>query len=151
MQNLMYLPRMKTSEQLALLSSYSSIDDQGIFRIIEQTNQGITYASFTSLTQSLPFTFSQWAGFLRISKRTLERIREEKKTIEAPGSEQIIRIVMLYHYGLSVFGDKVKFDQWLVTVSIPLGKQKPIDLFSNSYGVEAVRNELGRIEFGVLA
>ena len=75
---------MKGISSLSLLSKFTSIDDQGIFKIIEHTNKGIAYQEFISLTQKMPFSLVQWASILRISRRTMERIRDEKKTIEPP-------------------------------------------------------------------
>ena len=151
MQNSMYLSFMKGISSLSLLSKFTSIDDQGIFEIIEHTNKGIAYQEFISLTQKMPFSLVQWASILRISRRTLERIRDEKKTIEPPYSEQVIRVVMLYNYGVIVFGSAKKFNQWLTIASLPLGNVAPQALLNNSYGVEAVKNELGRIEHGIFA
>jgi putative toxin-antitoxin system antitoxin component (TIGR02293 family) len=142
---------MKQSNQLALFSTYRSLNNESLFKIIEQTNKGIPFSVFSQLAAKLPFTLAQWADFLRISKRTLERIREEKKIINPPCAEQIIRIVMLYNYGVDVFGNKKNFDHWLTLESIPLGYIRPIDLLNNSYGIEAIRGELGRIEHGILA
>jgi len=151
MQNSMYLSFMKGISSLSLLSKFTSIDDQGIVKIIEHTNKGIAYQEFISLTQKMPFSLVQWASILRISRRTLERIRDEKKTIEPPYSEQVIRVVMLYNYGVIVFGSAKKFNQWLTIASLPLGNVAPQALLNNSYGVEAVKNELGRIEHGIFA
>ena len=146
-----YLTLMKRTDQLAQLSTYQAMNLQSLFQIIDQTNKGIAYPAFNQLVSKLPFTLTQWASFLRISKRTLERIREEKKVISPTNSEHILRIVMLYNYGVSVFGNKKNFDLWLTLESIPLGYIRPIDLLNNSYGIEAIRGELGRIEHGILA
>jgi len=134
---------MKGVNHLSLLSTFTSIDDQGIFKIIEHTNKGIAYQEFISLTQKMPFSLVQWASILRI--------RDEKKTIEPPYAEQVIRVVMLYNYGVTVFGSAKKFNQWLTLPSLPLGNITPQTLLNNSYGVEAVKNELGRIEHGIFA
>ena len=151
MQNNVYLSLMKGVNHISLLSTFTSIDDQGIFKIIEQTNKGIAYQVFFSLTEKMPFSLVQWASILRISRRTMERIRDEKKAIEPPYAEQVIRVVMLYNYGVTVFGSAKKFNQWLTLPSLPLGNITPQTLLNNSYGVEAVKNELGRIEHGIFA
>jgi putative toxin-antitoxin system antitoxin component (TIGR02293 family) len=146
-----YLALMKKTDQLAQLSTYQAMNPQSLFKIIDQTNKGISYPAFHQLVSKMPFTLTQWAHFLRISKRTLERIREEKKVISPTSSEHILRIVMLYNYGVSVFGNKKNFDLWLTLESIPLGYIRPLDLLNNSYGIEAIRGELGRIEHGILS
>lgn len=137
-------------ERVDTFSSYESLDDQVLFEIVEQTNKGIGYPFFIRLTSKMPFSLAQWASFLRISKRTMERIRDKTHYIEAPYSEQVIRIAMVYRYGISVFGNRMKLNEWLSLHSIPLGDKPPIDFFNNSFGIEIVKNELGRIQFGIL-
>jgi len=52
---------------------------------------------------------------------------------------------------LDVFEDKASFDQWLNLNSIALGGRKPKDLLDSTFGVEVVKDELNRIEYGILA
>jgi putative toxin-antitoxin system antitoxin component (TIGR02293 family) len=58
---------------------------------------------------------------------------------------------MLYEYGVDVFGEKANFDLWLNSKSIALGGRIPKDLLDTKFGVGMVKDELGRIEHGVLA
>ncbi|MDN5292625.1 MAG: hypothetical protein PWQ06_2864, partial [Anaerophaga sp.] len=50
-----------------------------------------------------------------------------------------------------VFGSTSNFLTWINSKSIPLGGVKPIDLLDNSFGINMVKDELIKIEHGVLA
>ncbi|MCB0658821.1 MAG: DUF2384 domain-containing protein, partial [Saprospiraceae bacterium] len=63
----------------------------------------------------------------------------------------IIQIQMIYQLGLDVFDDQASFDQWLNMKSIALGGRKPKDLLDSSFGIEVVKDELNRIEYGLFA
>ena len=58
---------------------------------------------------------------------------------------------MLYNLGTEIFGDKVKFDSWLESDNIALGGQKPKAFLDNTFGIGLLKDELIRIEQGVLA
>jgi putative toxin-antitoxin system antitoxin component (TIGR02293 family) len=60
-------------------------------------------------------------------------------------------LVMLYEYGIEVFGDRDNFNIWLNSRSIALGGRSPKELLDTKFGIDLVKDELGRIEHGVLA
>ena len=68
-----------------------------------------------------------------------------------PISERILQIQIIYQLGLDVFEDQASFDQWLNLNSIALGGRKPKDLLDSTFGVEVIKDELNRIEYGILA
>ncbi|MCH8317933.1 MAG: DUF2384 domain-containing protein [Bacteroidetes bacterium] len=53
--------------------------------------------------------------------------------------------------GLDVFVDSQKFNTWLESQNIALGGIKPKDLLDNTFGINMIKDELSRIEHGVLA
>lgn len=59
--------------------------------------------------------------------------------------------MLIYNKGIEVWGNKNTFDDWLIAKNIALGGVLPKDLFKNSFGLELLRNEIGRIEYGILA
>jgi uncharacterized protein (DUF2384 family) len=59
--------------------------------------------------------------------------------------------MLLFNKGVSVFGNTSNFLAWINSKSIPLGGVKPIDLLDNSFGINMVRDELIKIEHGILA
>ena len=66
-------------------------------------------------------------------------------------SEKILELALLQKRGIEVFGNPDKFNLWIETVNIALGSVKPKELLDNSFGIELIKDELTRIEHGVLA
>ncbi len=131
--------------------SYSSVDDRDILQLISTIRQGIKYALFISLAEKSPFSLNEWSGFLHISERTMQRYKKEKKSFDPIYSEKILEVTLLYKFGADVFGSNEKFNSWLETKNIMLGGVKPKDLLDNTFGISLVKDELTRIEYGILA
>jgi putative toxin-antitoxin system antitoxin component (TIGR02293 family) len=131
--------------------SYNASDDRDILQLIDTIRQGIKFALFISLAEKSPFSLTEWSGFLHISERTMQRYKKEKKSFDPIYSEKILEVTMLCKYGAEVFGDNNKFNTWLETKNIALGGVKPKDLLDNTFGIGMVKDELTRIEYGLLA
>jgi putative toxin-antitoxin system antitoxin component (TIGR02293 family) len=131
--------------------SYNSVDDKNILAIIDAVRTGISVSDFEKVTSNIPFSVAEWATFLQLSERTIQRTQKDNKSFQPIHSERIVELVMLYEYGIEVFGDKENFDIWLNSKSIALGGRTPKELFDTRFGVNMVKDELGRIEHGVLA
>lgn len=131
--------------------SYSSVDDKSILKLIDMVRQGIKFSNFTELVKSSPFNINEWSDFLHLSERTMQRYKKEKATFGNIHSEKILQITLLFKYGVDVFGDKKKFNAWLETDNLALGRLKPKELLDNSFGIDLIKDELTRIEHGVLA
>jgi len=58
---------------------------------------------------------------------------------------------MLYNLGTGIFGDKQRFDSWLESDNIALGGNKPKTYLDSTFGIGLLKDELIRIEHGVLA
>lgn len=99
----------------------------------------------------MPFSLAEWAAYLHLSERTIQRHQKEKKSFQPIQSERIAELVLLYKYGVDVFGDKENFNKWLETKSMALSGQSPKELLDTKFGIGMVKDELGRIEHGVLA
>ncbi len=130
---------------------YGSVDDKSILTLIEMVRQGIKFSNFTELVKLSPFNITEWSDFLHLSERTMQRYKKEKATFGNIHSEKILQITLLFNYGTDVFGDKKKFNNWLETDNLALGKIKPKELLDNSFGIDMIKDELARIEHGVLA
>jgi putative toxin-antitoxin system antitoxin component (TIGR02293 family) len=141
----------KTANILDLSLTYSSVDDKDISSLIDLVRKGLKYTLFMSLTRSSPFDMHDWSSFLHISERTMQRYEKENKIFDTVHSEKIIQITLLYKYGSGVFGSKEKFNSWLETPNLALGKTRPKELLDNAFGLELLKDELTRIEHGVLA
>lgn len=134
-----------------ILFSYHSADDKNMLNIIDAVRSGIAYKDFLKLVQETPFSMSEWAFYLQLSERTLQRNQKEKKPFQPVQSEKIVELSMLYQYGVEVFGDKNNFDTWLITKSVALGGRAPKELLDTKFGISMVKDALTRIEHGVFA
>ena len=131
--------------------SYSWNDDKRSYLLIKLVREGISYSDFNKVSNRTPFTSKEWASYLNVSVRTMERHREENKVFRKEQSERILSIYQLLNYGQSVFGKRENFFEWMSSESIALGGVKPKELLDTSIGINMVKDELGRLEHGVLA
>jgi putative toxin-antitoxin system antitoxin component (TIGR02293 family) len=131
--------------------SYGSTDDNTVLSIMHMIRGGISYFQFDKVSKKIPFTLSEWSNMLHISERTIQRYQSENKSFEPLQSEKITQLTMLCNYGMQVFGSSDVFFKWLNEPSIALGGAAPKSFLDNSFGIDYIKNELGRIEHGVLA
>lgn len=115
-------------------------------------NDGVPIRVFDLLKQVMPFSEEEWADFLHVSIRTLQRNRQSKDFHFKPvQSERIMELAEVTKFGEEVFESSEKFYSWLNEPSFALGNQRPAELLRNSYGKELVMDELNRIEHGIFA
>jgi putative toxin-antitoxin system antitoxin component (TIGR02293 family) len=138
-------------EDFLIKEPYFSVYQLDAPSIIETVRNGIAFDFFTHLSKLIPFSQEEWSRILHLTERSLQRYKKENKTFDPLQSEKIIQIMLLYKKGISVFGTKSLFDQWLDSISPALGHVTPKHLLDSSFGIELVQDELIRIEHGVLA
>lgn len=142
---------METFEFTEPLISYGSVDDNNTISLIRLIRNGIGFLAFEKFAGKFPYSLSEWSGFLHISERSMQRYKKEQRAFDPLQSEKIIEIAMLFKMGEEVFGSREKFNLWLETESLSLGKVKPRSLIDSTFGIGMVKNELGRIEYGILS
>ncbi|MBD1396221.1 DUF2384 domain-containing protein [Pontibacter sp. JH31] len=130
---------------------YGLIDDRDVFMLISTVREGIKYTLFQSIADKSPFSTSEWSSYLHLSERTFQRYRKEQRKFDPLHSEKILEITLVYNKGIAVFGDKDNFDAWLEAKNIALGGIRPKELLDSTFGIGLMRDELTRIEHGVLA
>lgn len=120
--------------------------------IIAAIRTGIPYSLFDLIQDYTPFTENDWANFLDISTKSLQRYKAstEEFHFKPIHSEKIIEMAEVTKVGLDVFGNMEKLKLWLNTPNYALGKLMPIELLKNSYGKELVITELIHINHGIL-
>jgi putative toxin-antitoxin system antitoxin component (TIGR02293 family) len=119
--------------------------------IIVAIRSGIPYSLFNLIQDYTPFSENDWASFLDISTKSLQRYRASSEHHFKPiHSEKIIEMAEVTKVGLDVFGSMEKLRLWLNTPNYALGSLKPIELLKDSYGKELVISELIRINHGIL-
>lgn len=119
--------------------------------IIVAIRVGIPYSLFDLIQSHTPFSEKDWANFLDISTKSLQRYRNSPEYhFKSIHSEKIIELAEVTEVGLDVFGNMEKLKLWLKTPVYALGNFKPKDLLKDSYGKELVIAELNRINHGIL-
>lgn len=120
--------------------------------IISLIRRGIPYTLFRKIMDVTPFSEDDWADYLNLSKKTLQRHSKEKNYLFKPiHSEKIIELAEVTNLGLEVFDSTEQFYLWLNTPSFALGNLKPAELLKDSYGKDLVLDELNRIDHGIFA
>jgi putative toxin-antitoxin system antitoxin component (TIGR02293 family) len=112
--------------------------------------KGVSFPFFEKIQLFSPFSELEWASFLEISTKSLQRYKLSSgfhfKSLQ---SEKIVEIFEILCKGLEVFGSMATFEKWLKTVNFALGNEQPMSLLSSSYGKELVLTELIHIEHGI--
>ncbi len=131
--------------------TFKSLENSDVFKLIETTRQGVDYDSFDSMTSSLPLTGNDWSRILNISERTIQRYKREKKKFDPIHTERLLLVMLLFKKGEDVFGDNERFALWLNSVNVSLGGIEPVSLLDNTFGITMIKDELTKIEHGILA
>lgn len=131
--------------------TFQSLDNNDVFRLIESIREGVDYNTFDKFSRRFPLNNTEWSRILKVSERTMQRYKKEKKRFDSLHSERLLLIMLLFKKGEEVFESTDNFIHWLNSENISLGGIKPIRMLDNSFGVNMVKNELIRIEHGVLA
>ena len=95
--------------------------------------------------QLAKLTAADLISIIPISIDTYKRKREFNPAV----TEKILEIEEVYRKGIEVFGES--FYQWMNAENIALGGVTPKTLLSNSFGIRLLLDEIGRLEYGVLA
>lgn len=120
--------------------------------VIKVIRQGLPYKLFNLIKKMSPFTEEDWASYLNISKKSLQRYSNDKNHLFKPiHTEKIIELAEVTNFGKEVFSSKDQFYLWLNTPAFIFNNLKPSELLRDSYGKELVMAELNRIEHGIFA
>jgi putative toxin-antitoxin system antitoxin component (TIGR02293 family) len=84
-------------------------------------------------------------------RRTLARRRENGELLSPVESDRVQRLERIWAHGVRVFANPEKFARWLRSEIIALDGARPIDLLASETGAQIVDEELGRIDYGMLA
>lgn len=117
-----------------------------LFRLVEC---GISKGALDMMQQNTGLTNQELAFAFPVSQRTLLRYKKREK-LNPLLSERLIELAELFSKGLDVFGSREKFYLWLRSPSVALG-DKPINLIANAIGIDMLKDELGRIEHGIVS
>ena len=110
-----------------------------------------TYNEFKKISDKAGLTQKEWSEILHISERTLQRYAKNNSTFNFSVIDRILLIDKVFKKGVGVFGNVIDFITWLKNDPISIeGELGPHSLVSFD-GITKVLNQLGRIEYGILA
>jgi putative toxin-antitoxin system antitoxin component (TIGR02293 family) len=142
-----YLREQKLSD-----ANYVSLPDflNNKMLVINSIRLGLSYPLFNSIREFSSFTDTDWAYFLDVSEKTLQRYKKTGiHTFKPIHSEKILEIAEVVKSALDVFGSMNAVKLWLHTPSAALAGGKPMDFLKDSYGKELLLSELTRIDHGI--
>ena len=120
--------------------------------VVQAIRSGLTFEMFNEICSVSPFSEADWAEYLNVSTKTMQRIKKEKNfTLKPIHTEKIFELAEVTQRGEAIFGSSRQFYQWLKTPCKALGNLTPADLLRDSYGKEMVMAELNRIDQGIFA
>lgn len=76
-------------------------------------------------------------------------LTKDAKELSPEASDCLLRIARVYAEALELFADKADVAQWMVTKSLTLGDQTPLELLDTTVGFELVYHELKRLQYGI--
>ncbi|MWB94420.1 DUF2384 domain-containing protein [Flavobacterium sp. GA093] len=118
--------------------------------ISHSIREGIPYDFFNLIKENAPFNEEDWASFLGISTKSLQRNKVKENFIfKSLQSEKILELAEVTSLGKEVFDSEEQFYLWLNTPSFALASLTPFELLRDSYGKEMVVNELNKIDQGI--
>lgn len=109
---------------------------------------GLPKQTIQVLADSLGVDEREIISLLPVTPRNLQRYKDTDNLSETV-ADRLVALASLFEWGEHVLG-KDYFNEWLHTPSLPL-HDNPIHLLTSNTGIQAVKDELIRIAFGVLA
>lgn len=108
----------------------------------------VVYKRFVTRTGLTP---KEQQTLFHITSATLARRLSEKADFTKTESDHFFRVAEVFRSAEEIFGSDEKANRWMGQVSPVLGGRKPKELLDSSAGVDAVKDELMRIAYGVYA
>ncbi len=109
---------------------------------------GISKKELEAIKKESNLDYETLSNILSVSKAKLHSKKGTEK-FDQNTSERIMLLADVVAYGQSVFEDKDSFNEWLKANNKALGNKPPIELMDTIYGIDEVKKEIGRIEYGV--
>ncbi len=116
--------------------------------VIALKNGSIKKHNVERLASEYNLPLKTFINFLSISHRTIQRYASNR-SLQPDVADHAIALTKLLIYGNDVFGDKEKFLLWIDSPSKALGGKMPSEIMDSITGLELIKDELARIEYGV--
>ncbi|MDA8327248.1 MAG: DUF2384 domain-containing protein [Nitrospiraceae bacterium] len=124
--------------------------DKGMLAFDALIRKGIPYAKVRLVKAALNLTDNEFADYLGISLRTLQRKRDSHKALSISESDRLYRMAKIYALAVIVLEDEEMARKWLHRPQRGLGWKVPIQVIQTEAGAQEVEDLLEKIEFGAL-
>lgn len=124
--------------------------DRGMLTFDAIIRKGIPYAKIRLVKAALNLTDSEFADYLGISLRTLQRKRDSHEKLTIPEGDRLFRIARIFALAVSVLEGEEMARRWLHRAQRGLGGRVPIQVVQTEAGAQEVEDLLEKIEYGVL-
>jgi putative toxin-antitoxin system antitoxin component (TIGR02293 family) len=125
-----------------------NIEKWSVNKKIEVIESGISKSEFEKVKKETGLDYEILSHILRVTKATLHNKKGDSK-FNAVVSERLLLLAEIYVYGIEVFGEKERFNRWLVSNIRALGGRRPIDYLQTLHGITEIKHLIGRIDYGV--
>lgn len=115
---------------------------------VPRSRQGLPKSALVHLLKTLHLSIAEIAKLLPVSERTLQRY-PNNKILGKDLSGHVVALAKVYSRAAEVFRNEDKARRWLLKPCRALGDVTPFSLLDSPMGIQAVEDELGRIEYGV--
>ncbi len=119
--------------------------------MVKLAQEGVPASAFSELLEISELGKEKLASILGLSYKTVQRYEKDNRRFNALNSEQLLKIFALYKKATEIFTDVKSFNRWLSKPAYGLGDQVPLTLLNTTGGIDLIREELVRIEYGALA
>lgn len=117
---------------------------------VHRSREGLEKEALENLLRNLAIRMTEVSRVLSVSERTLQRYPAHK-VLSRDLSGHIVAVAKIYSKATEVFEDQEKARRWLHKPCRALAGEIPLFLLDTPIGIQAVEDELTRIEFGVYA
>jgi putative toxin-antitoxin system antitoxin component (TIGR02293 family) len=116
--------------------------------LIAITRKGLPKSVAYSICEVLDISMDRLSELLHVSHRTLQR-KDDDDLLSVYSTEQLFEIAEVVSEGIEVFDTLDNFRAWLHSTPYIFNGQKPLDFLDTRFGIQYVKNTLGRIAHGI--
>jgi len=109
---------------------------------------GVSKNQLKEIKQESDLDYDTLSIILSVSRAKLINKKPSEK-FDQSTSERIMLLADVIAYGQSVFEGRDIFNRWLKKTNKALDNKSPLELMDTLYGIQEVKNEIGRLEYGV--
>lgn len=137
-----------TKQKSAARNLIADVSKWGTSQKIDVIEHGVTKSEVEDVKSQTGLDYETLAHILTVTKATLHN-KKGNDTFNAVVSERLLMLADLYSYGIEVFGEKERFNRWLVSEIRALNFKRPVDRLGTMLGMHEVKQIIGRISYGV--